>query len=247
MQQEMDKMFSTPPKKQFEFDHQVAAVFDNMIARSIPFYEESLRLGVRFLISHLDSLEGKKTSRRVLDLGSASGNFLIKLAEEIKKIHTRCKLIGVDNSAAMCKYAKNKARAYGYAIQFICQDILDFDFKSCEIIIANYTLQFIRPIKRDFLVQKIYDALKKEGLFLLSEKTSSLDKFLDKSMIDLHEEFKQNQGYGSDEISIKRQALENVLIPYNLEENLFLLKNAGFKHVEVIFRWGNFATLLARK
>ena len=43
----------------------------------------------------------------------------------------------------------------------------------------------------------------------------------------------------------RREALENVLIPYTQDENVEMLKNAGFKHIEIIFRWCNFATFLA--
>ena len=38
-----DKVFSKPIKKQFEFDEEVAAVFDDMLERSVPFYKESQR------------------------------------------------------------------------------------------------------------------------------------------------------------------------------------------------------------
>ena len=40
----MDKVFSQPIKKQFEFDESVASVFDDMLERSIPFYKEVISL-----------------------------------------------------------------------------------------------------------------------------------------------------------------------------------------------------------
>jgi tRNA (cmo5U34)-methyltransferase len=49
------------------------------------------------------------------------------------------------------------------------------------------------------------------------------------------------------EIAQKREALENVLIPYRPEENRELLRATGFKYVEEFFRWYNFAGLVAVK
>ena len=66
-------------------------------------------------------------------------------------------------------------------------------------------------------------------------------------MIDIYYEYKKNKGYSEYEIAQKREALENVLIPYTQDENVEMLKNAGFKHIEIIFRWCNFATFLAFK
>jgi tRNA (cmo5U34)-methyltransferase len=49
------------------------------------------------------------------------------------------------------------------------------------------------------------------------------------------------------EISQKREALENVLVPYKLSENIALLRDHGFAHCEVFFKWYNFAGLIAVK
>jgi len=54
-------------------------------------------------------------------------------------------------------------------------------------------------------------------------------------------------GYSDLEIAQKREALENVLIPYRIEENMALLKEAGFKKMEIFSRWYNFAGMVAVK
>jgi len=45
----------------------------------------------------------------------------------------------------------------------------------------------------------------------------------------------------------KREALENVLIPYSYEENKKMTKDAGFSHFDCIFKWVNFGTFIAIK
>jgi tRNA (cmo5U34)-methyltransferase len=49
------------------------------------------------------------------------------------------------------------------------------------------------------------------------------------------------------EIAQKREALENVLIPYKLSEDIEMLTEAGFHSCEVFFKWHNFAGMVAIK
>ena len=231
-----DKVFNKPIEKQFEFDEEVASVFDDMLNRSVPFYKENLFLQIDILSKFL------KENDLVIDLGSSTGTFLIELAKR-KKLN----LIGIDNSNAMIKRAKNKAKAFGVDVKFINADFLEYDFNNANAIIANYTIQFVRPLKREKLIQKIYNSLQNNGIFLMSEKLITENKKLNKTMIDIYYNYKKEKGYTEYEISQKREALENVLIPYTMKENIEMLKNAGFKDTEVIFRWNNFATFIAFK
>lgn len=120
-------------------------------------------------------------------------------------------------------------------------------FFQSDVFVANYTLQFIRPPKRQELVNEIYKNLNKGGIFIMSEKILYEDAFLSKNMIELYADYKERQGYSKIEIAAKREALENVLIPYSEKENLDMLKNAGFEKIESVFKWVNFETFIAFK
>jgi len=233
----IDKVFQKEIDKQFEFDNEVADVFDDMIDRSVPFYKENLNLSINILKNYLNDND------KILDLGSSTGTFLINLA----KLNKNLNLIGIDNSFAMIQKAQKKAKAFGVDITFLEKDFLDYEFTKNKLISANYTIQFVRPIKREKLISKIYNSLEDDGIFLMSEKLISEDKKLNKILIDEYYNYKKEKGYSEYEIAKKREALENVLIPYSELENYEMLKNAGFKHIEVIFRWCNFATFLAFK
>ncbi len=232
-----DGVFKKEIEKQFEFDEEVASVFDDMLNRSVPFYKENIKLQTDIINSLL------KPDSKITDLGSSTGTLLINLA----KLGKNFNLTGIDNSEAMIQRAKNKAKAFGADVQFINADFLEYDFSNSDTVIANYTVQFIRPLKREKLIKKIYDSLKNNGIFLMSEKLITENKKLNKIMIDIYYEYKKEMGYSEFEIAQKREALENVLIPYTMIENIEMLKNAGFKEVEVIFRWNNFATFIAFK
>lgn len=234
----MDKVFTKPIAKQFEFDEEVATVFDDMLERSIPFYKEVIDFTCKMICLHV------KEDARIMDLGCSTANTLLALyRQSSKKYH----LMGVDNSKAMLHLARQKVHAYGAKIDLIEADMTHIALEGYDAIIANYMLQFIRPLQRAAFVQKIYDGLTPQGLFIFSEKIVFDDKVLNKQMIDLYYAFKRTQGYSDFEIAQKREALENVLIPYTEEENRAMLKSVGFETIETLFKWGNFVTFVAKK
>ena len=233
-----DKVFTKPIKKQFEFDAEVAAVFDDMLGRSVPYYKEAQDITEFFV--HKNLQEGGL----VYDLGCSTASLLLNIHRKLKVEAT---LVGLDNSEAMLEQARRKCEAYGAKIDVLYADILEYDYKEADVFVSNYTLQFIRPLVREELVKKIANALKKEGVFIFSEKVISHHAKLNKDLIECYYDFKKTQGYSEYEIMQKREALENVLVPYSEEENIQMAKNAGFSHCEVVFRWANFATFIAIK
>lgn len=230
-----DTIFQSPSYKQFSFDEQVASVFDDMLERSIPYYKDTLKLCVDFLAQNAQ--EG-----RIYDIGCSTGNTLLALHNKVKGV-----LVGIDSSLAMINKAQLKAKAYSADITFICADCMEIEFEQARGFIANYTLQFIRPPLRLKLLKKIYNALESCGVLIISEKMASTHPILDKQMINYYYAYKAGNGYTKNEITTKREALENVLVPYSLEENITLLKEAGFTQIEVLFKWVNFGTLIAIK
>ncbi|MDR1461188.1 MAG: carboxy-S-adenosyl-L-methionine synthase CmoA [Campylobacteraceae bacterium] len=233
-----DRVFEKPISKQFEFDDKVASVFDDMLSRSIPFYAEVLNLVCELAIKYA------APNSSIIDLGCSTANTLLNVG---KKTSVPLKLIGIDNSAAMIERARKKAQAYGVNIELIEGDITKSDFKINSVVIANYTFQFIRPPQRVKLAQKIYESLQDGGICIFSEKIIYENKILNKKIIDLYLDFKREHGYSDFEIAQKREALENVLVPYSEEENKELMKSAGFSEVQTVFKYANFATFLAIK
>ncbi|MDM5272683.1 carboxy-S-adenosyl-L-methionine synthase CmoA [Sulfurovum sp. zt1-1] len=233
-----DKVFDKPIEKKFEFDEAVASVFDDMLSRSVPFYDEVRQL----IISVILAEEGEGKS--LLDLGSSTAKFLLDLDS---KLSTKMHLKGIDNSQAMLDRARQKCQAFGAEIDLELADMLEYEFGGDDVIVSNYTLQFIRPMQRPELVKKIYDGLNQDGIFIFSEKVVFEDKRLDKQLIDIYYNYKKAQGYSEYEIAQKREALENVLIPFTIEENIQMCKKAGFKQVSTLFQWANFVTFIAKK
>jgi len=234
-----DRVFREPPEKKFEFDETVAAVFDDMLDRSVPYYQEVMELIVRLILAR------EKEGLRILDLGTSTARLLLALHNAAK---SPLVLRGIDNSPAMIDRARKKCAAFGAGeIELIEGDLRHFPIRGEDVVVANYTLQFIRPMDRPALVKRIYEGLNEGGEFYFSEKVVFEDRYLDKAMIDIYYDYKRRQGYSDYEISAKREALENVLIPFTIEENIRLCREAGFVHVDTIFQWANFVTFRAKK
>ena len=231
-----DRVFTKPIEKQFEFDAEVAAVFDDMLQRSVPFYKESQKITEFFVLKKLQH------GGLMYDLGCSTASLLLNIH---RKLEVEASLVGLDNSEAMLEQAKRKCEAYGANIEVKLADILEYEYDKADVFVSNYTLQFIRPLVREELVKKISASLKEEGVFLFSEKVISHHCKLNKELIECYYEFKKEQGYSEYEIMQKREALENVLVPYSEEENIKMALNCGFSHCEVVFRWANFATFIA--
>ncbi|MDP3479446.1 MAG: carboxy-S-adenosyl-L-methionine synthase CmoA [Desulfoprunum sp.] len=237
-----DTLFIEDDKPEdFEFNDRVVEVFDDMLDRSIPSYKEVIISISRLLNIFLH--EGD----RVYDLGCATGSTLLELSRLLPDKGLR--FIGVDNSAPMLEKARLKTELFSKqdAIGFQQADITSMDYAEAGACILNYTLQFIRPLKREEFIRSLYTSLRPGGVLILSEKTIIHDRGLNREYIDIYHQFKKSRGYSELEIAKKREALENILIPFSSEENIALLKKAGFVSVAPFFQWFNFASFIAVK
>jgi tRNA (cmo5U34)-methyltransferase len=125
--------------------------------------------------------------------------------------------------------------------------LADVPVENASVVTMCWTLQFIRPLRRDNVVRWIYDGLAGGGVLMVTEKILTNSGHMNRFFIDYYYEYKRRQGYTDTEIARKREALENVLIPYRLEENLELFRRNGFEIVETFFQWFNFAGFLCVK
>jgi tRNA (cmo5U34)-methyltransferase len=224
----------------FAFDAETTAVFDDMLLRSVPFYDEIQRM--------LTELAGDFAvdATNVYDLGCATGATLINLCG----IERDVTLIGVDSSDAMLARADeqlrraNRGRRYTLRQHNLNQALL---IENASVVIMSLTLQFVRPLYRERVLRTVHEGLNPRGCLLLIEKVLEEQTLVNRLFVKHYYDLKRRNGYGEIEIAQKREALENVLIPYRLEENREMLQAAGFRHPEIFFKWYNFCGILAVK
>ena len=225
----------------FAFDETVAKVFPDMIRRSVPGYETIIAL------TGLLAEQYVQPNSQCYDLGCSLGAATLAMRSRIQQ--PECRIIAVDNAEAMTRRCQQHVREAGEGIDtdVICADIQDVTIQNASMVVLNFTLQFIQPAARLELLQDIYKGMRPGGALLLSEKIVFADAGEQQRMEALHIAFKKANGYSDLEISQKRSALENVLIPDTLEQHQERLYSAGFSSVGVWFRCMNFVSLLAIK
>ena len=241
-----DQIFLDPEKGAgaFEFNQEVAEVFDDMLERSIPFYAEQHAM-IRGLCKNLWT-EGTI----VYDLGCSTATTLIDLVRELPP---SARFVGYDNSQPMLDRAGRNIHENHFQQRIDLRrgdlngPLCDLPLENAGLITMCWTLQFVRPARRDHVIRWIYDALGNGGALIVTEKILTNHGSVNRFFIDLYHEFKRRRGYADTEIARKREALENVLVPYRLDENVELFRRNGFEVVETFFQWFNFAGFLCVK
>lgn len=229
----------------FRFDDAVAAVFPDMLRRSIPGYTATIEatgsLAARYVTS----------GTNCYDLGCSLGAATLAMRQGIRA--PDCRIIAVDNSDAMierCRavvLAEGKRTESGTPVETRLADILDVDIENASMVVMNYTLQFLNIDTRTAMLRRIADGLLEGGLFLLSEKVVDDDPHVEELLVDLHHEHKRRNDYSQLEISRKRAALEDVLIPETVAQHRRRLADAGFSRSAVWLRYFNFVSIVAIK
>lgn len=237
-----DSLFSHPMDavEGFTFDSAVAAVFPDMIQRSVPGYSTVVAM------SGLLAQRFSQPATRLYDLGCSLGATSFSMAHSAAG---GCELIAVDNSLAMLDRLSSTLSQQNFPIQvkLVHADINAIDIERASVVALNYTLQFVAIEKRASLLRKIQQGMVTDGVLLLSEKIQFDDSSVNDLFVDLHHDFKRANGYSALEISQKREAIEDVLLPESLQIHRQRLIDCGFSRVEVWFQCFNFASLVAFK
>jgi len=241
-----DEVFATDESRaaDFEFDEKVAEVFDDMVGRSVPYYAEQQRmiceLGRTFW----------KPGRKVYDLGCSTATTLIALSSELPE---EARLVGYDNSEPMIERAEQKLAGQGLDARIelryadFNQPAAGLDLSDAGVVTMCWTLQFVRPLQRDHLIRHIYESLAEDGVLVITEKVLTNSGSMNRFFVDFYYDYKRRNGYTEVEIARKREALENVMIPYRIDEDLELLRRNGFEIVEPFFQWYNFVGFVCVK
>ncbi len=238
-----DSIYASPVGEvgAFKFDETVASVFPDMIQRSVPGYSA--------IISAIGLLAGRFAREHSVcyDLGCSLGAATLSMRHQIEA--KTCRIIAVDNSPAMVRRFQEVLQKDGaqLAVDVLCKDLREVAIENASVVVLNFTLQFIPLEDRAELLAKIYKGLLPGGILILSEKLKFDDPRQQELQTQMHHVFKKAQGYSDLEISQKRSALENVLIPETFAQHQKRLRQAGFSSAEVWFQYFNFASIIALK
>lgn len=227
----------------FEFNEAIARVFPDMLRRSIPGYAETIRaigaLAARTVVP----------GTQCFDLGCSLGAAALAMQKAIAG--PGCRIVAVDNAPAMIERCRAMVAAEadpdGPEVAVVEGDVRRVEIAQASMVVMNYTLQFLPVEERAGMLEKIGDGMLPGGLLVLSEKVVDRDPAIEKLLVELHHDFKRRNAYSDLEISRKRAALENVLIPETVGAHRERLAKAGFRHSGVWLRYFNFVSIVAAR
>lgn len=224
--------------KKWEFDESVAACFDDMLARSIPSYEQmrklTTRIGFRFV----------RDGTSIVDIGCSNGNAIAPFVEHYgKELHYKL----YDVSEPMLQKSKERFKEYGKSVTIKNFDITQGVKAHASVVLSVLTLQFTPIEYRHKIVQSIYDSLIEGGALLLVEKVLGNDSELDNLLVEEYYAIKADNQYTEKQIKAKRKSLEGVLVPITSKWNEDLLRSVGFRHIDCYWRCLNFSGWVAIK
>lgn len=225
----------------FAFDEHVAGVFDDMIRRSVPFYQEIIDRQVHLIVRYY------QPGTRIYDLGCSNGNLGLAVCGRMRE--TPFEMIAVDNSVPMLDaYRARLVDTPGRdRIRLHQQDIRQVSIENASVVVLNFTLQFLTTSERGAVIRTVYDHLYPGAVLLFCEKITHQDPALAQLQQEFYFDFKRRNGYSELEISQKREALEKVLVPETVEQHLQRLQQTGFNSIDIWFKWFNFAAMIAVK
>ena len=214
-----------------------------MLRRSIPGYAAS--------IEAIGSLAARYVQPRTncYDLGCSLGAATLAMRQGIAA--DGCHIVAVDNAPAMverCRQVMDEddaSRTSNTSVEVVHGDSREVKIANAPMVVLKYTLQFLELADRDAMIQKILDGLIGGGVLVLSEKVVDDDPWFEELFVGLHHEHKRRNNYSALEISRKRAALENVLIPELVTDHRERLARAGFRHAAVWLRYFNFVSIVA--
>jgi len=236
-----DRLYAEPHAEvaDFAFDERVAAVFPDMIRRSVPGY--AAIIGMIGLLAEQHAQPGS----RLYDLGCSLG--AATAAMRARLTAPDCELLAVDNAPAMIERAREQFdNSPGAPVTLLCADIRDVAVQDASVVVLNFTLQFLPPEERLAMLTGIRRGMRPGGVLVLSEKIAGADAAQDALLTELHHTFKRANGYSDLEISQKRSALERVLLAETVAHHQQRLAEAGFARSDLWFQCFNFVSLVAR-
>ncbi len=185
-----------PPRREeiaalgdFDFGESTAAVFDDMLDRSIPEYRELQRM-----IGELAAAFAEPDTR-IYDLGCSTGITLATLANAVR---LPVDFVGLDYSPPMLERARGRLAGFAETdrLTLVEGDLnCGAEVSNASVVVLNLTLQFVRPLRRDRLIADINRGLNPNGCLILVEKVLGNDSLFNRTFIRLYYEMKRRNGY----------------------------------------------------
>lgn len=219
----------------WKFDKTVVPVFDEHVKQSVPMYDE-----IHSLISDIAGWF-LQNNTNMYDIGTSTGKVIKNLMNNYRK---NINYYGLDSSEDMI----HKLREENLNAEILHCDVTEgFEFENASLITSVLTIQFIKESKRQELINNVYKGLNKGSAFIMVEKVIGSNARFNEIWTDLYHELKLKNGLSEKHVFDKARAIRGVMKPFTVDENIEMLEIAGFKDIDIFFKWNNFVGFVAIK
>lgn len=177
----------------------------------------------------------KKENCCVLDLGCGTGLEL----EEYFPLNPTAYVTGIDLSEDML--GALSAKFSSKSLNLINGSYFDVPFGEIiyDAAVSVESLHHFTPEQKQFLYRKLYNALKSQGYFILTDYFAESEA-AEKEGFECFEKLKMEQG-------ITDESFYHFDTPLTAVHEAEILKNAGFSEVSILKSWGATSTLMASR
>lgn len=216
---------------------QPAAEYDANITKTIPYYkiiqEESLRI-----IAGL-----QHTPKSWLDAGCGTANLAAQAIQQFPS----CRFTLSDPSAPMLEIAKDKLAEHDCTFLAGGTESLSLEPQSFDVITACLSHHYASKADKVNIVDNCYQALRTGGVYLTIETVLKDSKLAVDTGVELWRLAQIKAGKTEEAANKHVSRLGTELAPITIHEHFELLKNAGFKVVELYWLSGMQAAFYAVK
>jgi len=172
--------------------------------------------------------------KRLLDLGCGTGLELDRLFERFPDVE----VTGIDMSAGMLEKLKSKHQ--DKKLRLICGSYFDSAFSGpFDCVLSTYSLHHFSENSKLDLYKKVYAALESGGQFIFGDYTVSAIQ-RQQELLAANNAIRLEQG-------LAEECFYHFDIPFTVDTECRLMKEAGFRSAVVIRQWENTSIIQANK
>ena len=201
-----------------------SGIYDERIVNVLPFYRE-----FHGQIIDLVMNTGVKNPNW-LDTGCGTGSLACRILESRNDV----KITLCDPSEKMLTEAKEKLA--GNDIQFfnISSQQLTFD-SEFDVVTAVQSHHYLQPDERRTAVEKCHQALRDNGIFITFENIRMSTDESDSIALARWARFLTNHGNSPEDVQMQLDRRGTEVFPITIEEHIKLLRECGFKSVDLLW------------
>ena len=188
---------------------------------------------------------------KVVDIGCSTGKLTARMMEYNNDVCPNANYVGVEVAEGFFDNIKNRKKELNERwsntkVDFILDDIRNYEFENCSLVTSLFTLQFIPYSDRKSTLKRIYKGLNTGGAFIFAEKIDTTHSRIENMLRTIYYEYKR-ESFDYDDIMTKELTLQNMLKPNSWEEIENTLHDVGFQAIQTFWQNHLFVGAIALK